>query len=220
MNHVNVAVTAARLLEVRMVDVVSGRGRSVTLSSVRCPVRDRGTAVEACAECGHGGGIARDALARGEYLACRAPPPERRTGGSLAEGAAVAEVMRRTAVAVRAGVGCGVAADALRARGVRAAPVVDGDGRPVGAVTEADLLRARTGAKVADAMTKLALAVPENATLARAASLMAGQGVERLAVVSGDGVVVGVLGAMDVVAWLARDGAPLAPSDAPSAQPA
>ena len=40
-----------RLLEVRTVDVVTGRGRSITLSSVRCPVRARSAAVEECAHC-------------------------------------------------------------------------------------------------------------------------------------------------------------------------
>ena len=62
----------ARLLEVRLVEVISGRGRSVTLSSVRCPVRGRSAAVEACVECGTAGGIAQDALARGDYVCCGA----------------------------------------------------------------------------------------------------------------------------------------------------
>ncbi len=197
----------ARLLEVRMVDVISGRGMSVTLSSVRCPVRGRSAAVEACAGCRGGGAIAQDALSRGEFLAC--DPGRERSGDGLAtEGASVGAVMRRTAVAVRDTVSRAVAADALRARGLPAAPVVDGDGRPVGLVTEADLLRARPGAKVADAMSRVALAVPEGAALGRAAALMAGHGVDRLAVVASDGVVVGVLTSADVVAWLAaEDGA-------------
>ncbi len=192
-----------RLLEVRTVEVVSGRGASVTLSSVRCPVRGRSSAVEACAECGGGGAIAQDALSRGEFLSCC-----RRSVGAPGEPprldrATVAAVMRRSAVAVRATVARSVAADALRARGIPAAPVVDGDGRPVGIVSESDLLRARPGAKVADVMSRVALAVPEGATIARAASLMAGHGVDRLAVVAPDGVVVGVLTSADVVAWLA-----------------
>jgi CBS domain-containing protein len=199
--------TDARLLEVRIVDVVSGRGESVTLSSVRCPVRGRSSAVEACAECGAGGAIAQDALSRGEFLSCCGRPDAASGAAAPAARATVAAVMRRSAVAVRATVSRSVAADALRARGVPAAPVVDGEGRPVGMVCESDLLRARAGAKVADAMTRVALAVPESATLARAASLMAGHGVDRLAVVAPDGVVLGVLTSADVVAWLAGEGA-------------
>lgn len=200
----------ARLLEVRIVDVISGRGASVTLSSVRCPVRGRSSAVEACADCGPGGAIAQDALSRGEFLACPGRPGDGPGGPARIERATVGAVMRRSAVAVRTTVARSVAADALRARGVPAAPVVDGEGRPVGFVSESDLLRARPGAKVADAMTRVALAVPEGATIARAASLMAGNGVERLAVVAPDGVVVGVLTSTDVVAWLAacEDAAP------------
>jgi CBS domain-containing protein len=96
-----------------------------------------------------------------------------------------------------------VAADALRAHGTPVASVVDGEGRPIGVVSEADLLRAKTGARVSDAMAKVALSVPETAPLRRAAALMAEHRSERLAVVSDDGVVVGTLTAMDVVAWLA-----------------
>ncbi len=197
----------ARLVEVRIVDVISGRGASVTLSSVRCPVRGRSSAVEACAECGAGGAIAQDALSRGEFLACRGRADGAQARLPQIERATAGAVMRRNAVALRATVPRAVAADALRARGVPAAPVVDGDGRPVGMVSESDLLRARPGAKVADAMTRVALAVPEGAALARAASLMAGHGVDRLAVVAADGVVVGVLTSADVVAWLAGEGA-------------
>lgn len=192
---------AARLLEVRTVDVITGRGRSVTLSSVRCPVRGRATAVEECGHCGDSEGIARDSLARGEYLACRssiAPEP-----GDGTVGARVAEVMRPSAVAFRPGVARSVAAEALRTRATPVASVVDGEGRPIGLVSEADLLRAKTGARVSDAMAKVALSVPETAPLRRAAALMAEHRSERLAVVSDDGVVVGMLTAMDVVAWLA-----------------
>lgn len=207
-----------RLLEIRTVDVVSGRGRSLTLSSVRCPVRNRAAAVEECAHCGRSGGVAQDALARGEYLCCRAPLAEPHPVAVPPELALVAQVMRRTSLALRPGVGRGVAAEALRARGAAAAPVVDGEGRPVGVVAEADLLRARSGGKVSDAMVRVALAVPETAPLARAASLMAEHRAERVSVVSDDGVVVGVLTAVDVVAWLAGHGGPLAGIGSPAAQ--
>jgi CBS domain-containing protein len=192
---------SARLLEVRTVDVISGRGRSVTLSSVRCPIRGRATAVEECGHCGESEGIAEDPLARGDYLGCRSPVP--RSPGEAAAGARVAEVMPRTSVALRPGVARSVAADALRSHQTPVASVVDGEGRPIGLVSEVDLLRAKTGARVSDAMAKVALSVPETAPLRRAAALMAEHRTERLAVVSDDGVVVGMLTAMDVVAWLA-----------------
>lgn len=208
-----------RLLEIRTVEVISGKGRTVTLSSVRCPVRSRSAAVEECADCGRSAGVAQDALARGQYLACRTAAPARRPGAGPAETALVAEVMRRTSVALRPAVTRGVAADALRSRGLAAAPVVDGEGRPIGVVGEVDLLRAKAGAKVADAMAKVALSVPEVAPLARAAAIMAEHRAERLPVVADDGAVVGMITAMDVVAWLAGAGGPLAPEETSGAQP-
>lgn len=211
---------SARLLEIRTVEIVSGKGRRAVLSTVRCPTRGRSTPVEECAHCDGSDGVAQDALARGAYLACRGPIHEARPGAAPGGHAAVADVMRRTAVALRAGVGRGVAADALRAGGLVAVPVVDGEGRPIGAVAESDLLRARPGAKVADAMTRIAIAVPEAASLARAASLMTAHRLERVPVVTAEGVLVGVLSAADVLAWLAAAGGPLAPADAPPAQPA
>lgn len=197
---------AARLLEIRTVEVVAGKGRSITISNVRCPIRGRTAAVEECAQCERSEGVARDALARGEWVSCRAPFDPAPAG----EGPRVREVMRATAVALRPGVARSVAAEALRARGQASAPVVDGEGRPVGVVAEAELLRARTGAKVADAMARAAPSVPETAPLSRAAALMAAHRLERIAVVSGDGIVVGVLSALDVIGWMASERGPLA----------
>jgi CBS domain-containing protein len=186
-------------LEIRTVEVVTGRGRSIALSSVRCPVRARTAPVEECAHCGQSAGIAQDVLSRGEWLSCQARPHDGRAG----EGPPVRAVMRRTAVAVRPGLAAATAAAALRARGEPGAPVVDGEGRPVGWVEEAELLRARPGAKVADAMGRSALAVSEGAPLSRAAAQLVAYRLERLPVVSSDGMVVGVLSALDVVGWLA-----------------
>ena len=117
--------------------------------------------------------------------------------------------MRRAALALRPGVGRGTAADALRARGQPSAPVVDGEGRPVGFVGEAELLRAGAGRKVADAMARVALSVPETAPLSRAAALLVAHGLDRIPVVSAEGVVVGVLSALDVLGWLAGGGGAL-----------
>jgi CBS domain-containing protein len=197
---------AASLLEIRTVEVITGRGRSVTLSSVRCPVRHRSAAVEECADCSESDGIAQDVLARGEWLCCRTRTHAEPVRGL---GPPVRELMSRTSVALRSSLSASSAAAALYARHQPGAPVVDGEGRPVGFVGEADLLRARPGAKVADTMSRVALSLPEDAPASRAASLLAEHGLERVAVVSGDGAVVGVLSAFDVVAWLAAPGGPL-----------
>jgi CBS domain-containing protein len=206
MNDSEASPSAARLLEVRTVEVISGRGRSVTLSNVRCPVRGRSAAVDECGHCARSDGLAHDPLAHGDWLRCRSE----HEAGATERGPIVREVMRRTSVALRPGVTRSVAAEALRARGQGAAPVVDGEGRPVGVVGEAELLRARPGARVADAMARVALSVAEGAPLSRAAALMAAHQLDRVAVVSADGIVVGALSALDLVAWLASPAGPLA----------
>lgn len=197
------ARAAARLLEVRTIEVVSGRGRSIIMSNVRCPARRRTAAVEECAHCAQSEGLARDALARGEWLACHSPACAGASGGDGGEGPRVVDVMRPAGVALRSTLARSTAADALRSRRQSGALVVDGEGRPVGMVGEAELLRAKSGARVSDVMTRVALAVHETAPIARAAALMAEHGTDRVAVVSGDGMVVGVLSALDVVAWAA-----------------
>ncbi len=208
--------TPARLLEIRTVEVIAGKGRSVTLSSVRCPVRHGSAAVEECADCSESEGVAQDVLARGEWLCCRTRSSAEPVRGV---GPPVRELMGRTSIAFRSALAASSAASALHARRQPGAPVVDGEGRPVGFVVESELLRARPGAKVADAMSRVALSIQEDAPASRAAALLAEHGAERVAVVSGDGAVVGVLSALDVLAWLAAPGGPLgaegagAPSD-------
>jgi CBS domain-containing protein len=55
-------------------------------------------------------------------------------------------------------------------------------------------------------MARIALSVPDGAPLSRAASLMAREGLDRIAVVGAEGAVVGVLAAGDVLAWSAGAG--------------
>jgi CBS domain-containing protein len=108
------------------------------------------------------------------------------------------------------------------------APVVDGDGRPVGVVSKTDLLRhlhergdavEPTGGVpdeagfhavhldetlVRDVMMPVVFAIAADTTIAAAAALMAGEGVHRLPVLDADGAVVGLLSTLDVVRWVAN----------------
>lgn len=197
MNDAHRRAGGTRRVEIRILEVITGPGRSLVLPTVRCPERARTAVVEECAHCGQSGGIAQDVPAPGAWVSCDG----RRLAARPGEETPVRLALRRRGVAVRPGVPAAAAAAALRARGEPGAPVVDGEGRPLGWVGEAELLRASAGAKVSDAMTRVALAVAEDAPLGRAAALLAAHDVERLAVVSADGIVVGVLSALDVVAW-------------------
>lgn len=117
--------------------------------------------------------------------------------------------------------------------GSSGAPVVDPDGRPLGIVTKSDVVRVlesdgtlsrgrRCDASdsgievalsspevlehgtVADIMTTLTLGVSDSASIARAAALMAYEGVHRILVLSQEGKVVGLLSSIDVLRWLAK----------------
>lgn len=115
----------------------------------------------------------------------------------------------------------------LGERGISAAPVTDGEGRLLGVVTEADLLRrlaaaedapvgwlrrlfsnmdrqaeqyARThGAQARDVMTPDVVSVPPDAPAERCAHLMEKHGIKRLPVVDGDGRLRGVVSRADLL---------------------
>jgi CBS-domain-containing membrane protein len=89
---------------------------------------------------------------------------------------------------------------------IHAAPVLDEEGELVGFVSWGDLLRrARSGDRVRDVMTPIAITLSESSSLTMAAALMAFEGVQRIPIVSTTGDVVGILSALDVMRWLARE---------------
>jgi CBS domain-containing protein len=106
-------------------------------------------------------------------------------------------------------------------------PVVDGAGRPVGVVSEADTLvkqehlgagdsepwfgrkrRARwrkaTGRTAGDLMTAPAVTIGTDATVTAAARLLAEKNIRRLCVVGADGVLAGVVSRRDVIGTFLR----------------
>ncbi|MEU2338474.1 CBS domain-containing protein [Streptomyces sp. NPDC006654] len=135
--------------------------------------------------------------------------------------------MTRTVVALRTGA---TFKDIVRTMGewhVSALPVLDGDGRVTGVVSEADLLpkevyreggenprehlRHLADTRKADAvtagelMTAPAVTVLPGASLAHAARLMARRGVKRLPVVGHDGALVGIVSRSDLLKVFLRD---------------
>jgi CBS domain-containing protein len=95
------------------------------------------------------------------------------------------------------------AVDMLRGRH-SSLPVVDGDGRVLGVVSEADLLGGAAARRpgpltVGRVMTAPAVTVPADATVATARALIVERGLRTLPVVDGDGRLVGVLGRSDLV---------------------
>ena len=98
---------------------------------------------------------------------------------------------------------------------------MDDEGRPIGVVSKTDLLRARqardrgtdgagedddlSSVPVEDIMMPIAFCLPESESIARAAALMAFEGVHRVPVVGTRGQVVGLVSPLDILGWLARN---------------
>lgn len=124
----------------------------------------------------------------------------------------VGSLMTRNVVCVRPDLTLDAATQLFVESGLKAAPVVDNEGSLLGFVTESDVVlevQARTGSAeaartVGDVMMPYRLALPETATVTRAAALMAFEGQPRIAVVSRAGCVIGVLSASDIMYWIAR----------------
>ena len=133
----------------------------------------------------------------------------------------VRDVMTTTVVTVRPEVRVKHAIQLLHQHQITALPVVDGEGRLVGVLSEADVLRGavmpdrrtreipvetdgRTSPLlVGDVMTTQPMSVAADADLAAAATVLVDTQIKSLPVVDGDQVV-GVVSRRDVIAVLAR----------------
>jgi CBS domain-containing protein len=93
-------------------------------------------------------------------------------------------------------------------------PIVDCNGHPIGMITKLDLVEQMVDAKepessaplrAAQVMMPLALSLDEHASIAHAAAMMAVEDVHHVPIVSGRGLLIGVVSSMDIVRWLARN---------------
>ncbi len=135
----------------------------------------------------------------------------------------VRDVMSRRAVTVRADTSLKEATVLLDARSLTTLPVVDSEARPVGVVSEADLIAGMVPrdtrlhmvpgatemhtlppATVGEVMNRHPMTVSEETDLAEAADLMTTTGVKSLPVLNGHGRVVGVISRRDIIRLLAR----------------
>lgn len=136
----------------------------------------------------------------------------------------VGAVMTRDVETIRRNTPYKEIVERMRRRRVSALPVVDGRGRVIGIVSEADLMlkeeRPAAFARLpgsgrgdqtkalarnaASLMTSPALTVDRNRSLSEAARIMHFRNVRRLAVVDGDGRLEGILSRSDIVSVFAR----------------
>ncbi|MCX5126926.1 CBS domain-containing protein [Streptomyces sp. NBC_00347] len=122
----------------------------------------------------------------------------------------VADLMTPTAVSVQRGTPFKEIARLLDEFDITAVPVVDESERPVGVVSEADLLRRRDGASgvttAADVMSSPAITAEPEWSVVRAARVMRHHSVKRLPVVDANGRLIGILSRSDLLQlFLRRD---------------
>jgi CBS domain-containing protein len=122
----------------------------------------------------------------------------------------VADLMTPEAVCVQRGTVFKEIARLLDEFGITAVPVIDDDGRPVGVVSEADLLRRHTsgiGSDTAEGlMTSPAVVARPEWSAVEAARVMEDRHIKRLPVVDGSGRLIGVVSRSDLLQlFLRRD---------------
>ena len=124
--------------------------------------------------------------------------------------ALVRDIMTPDPVTIRPDTGLEQVIELFVSRELSHAPVVGDDGRAVGMVSKTDLVRdvhlrgvTEVDALARDVMTPIAMWVPEIASVAEAARVIASGQLHALVVASADGRVVGILSAVDIAAWVA-----------------
>ena len=214
---------AATALTVGTRRTLAGDGRVAHSLSVRCPRREGAVGLATCLRCGDCEGLVRSR--GGNLLLCAVGGEEASAPLAIAERVSVAEIMTRDVICVRDDVSAESLAALLIDLGITGAPVVNERGHPIGVVSRSDLVQleldqagretsgegAQRGflpgplgrGKVREFMMPIAFTLPESASIAHAAALMAYENVHRIPVVASDGSVVGLVATLDILRWLA-----------------
>lgn len=138
-------------LTIRTRHILGADGADQTATTVFCPVVERSVAVADCERCEKFHSLHFDPGSRITTLHCNsagapvAPEEEAAlrdaAGGPVDPETPLAEIMTKEVVCVRADVDLEVIRDLMVERGFGGVPVVDPDGRPVGIISRADVLR-------------------------------------------------------------------------------
>ncbi len=195
--------------------------------TVYCPQVVRSVLVSRCEGCDKCEAVVQGPEVRSPHVRCREPDahrePDTLTAASskhvpselliatLLEHTPVSAVMSTRVICVDESLPMKRLTDLLVGQGFSGAPVVDRDGKPKGIISKTDLLREAhereadepAPTKAEDVMTHSAFGLPERASLAQAAALMAFERVHRVPILSDDGKVVGILSPLDITRWLA-----------------
>jgi CBS domain-containing protein len=237
-------------LDIRTRRILASDGSEVARLTIFCPRRRVSLEVEECRKCESCGEIVIDPAERDSAVRCKADFADQ-PGSAAAECSSplvgndarlpfrtpVLNLMTRNVICVRSDVTVNDLIMTLFENGISGAPVLDGDGRLLGIVSKADLLRdsyekvelaedslgrhSRGNAEshprscVRELMTTNVSSLPESATVAEAAALMALEGVRKIPILDAKEQVVGIISASDVLTWLARQAGYVVPSRFP-----
>lgn len=96
----------------------------------------------------------------------------------------------------------------LRGKHVGCVPIIDEAGRPLGIVTKLDVLETlgenRKSAR--EIMMPFARSLEASATVAEAAEVMSSERIHHVLVVDDDRTLIGLVSALDIADWIARQG--------------
>jgi CBS domain-containing protein len=185
---------------------VRRQGRTSAELVIDCPRRNRALHVDECTWCDHGGGFHLDPAGASSYLRCLwgevEKAPENCRGWSSAEGS-IGEAMQGSPTPVASLTNAREVLVRFIRNGEEFAPVIDETGLLIGEVERAQLERAEANDTVEAVMKPLVFSVPREGSLEIAVALMCSEGVHRVYVVAGAGVI-GVVTSIDMLAWAAE----------------
>ena len=178
-------------------------GETDARASDYCPATTTSRALADCLECPARIGFKDDP--RDPWVMCTREVSDEDDGP-----VAVAHAMMRTVRCVRADVPIGALESLLLAHEIGGAPVLDAHDRLLGVASLRDVATHRQGGGASDAQvveiaSEPAITIGEHEPIARAAARMAFEHVHRLPVIDESGAVVGILTALDIVRWTARE---------------
>lgn len=195
-----------RRLPIRLC-VVVGPTQETAHPFVRCPRTQEAIDAHACAGCMRMRSLEWAPTTGGEVRCLMGQDPEVDPRADFGEMAARTELFEAVALVATC-----VTPDLplervqeIFARGrARALPVVDGESKLLGLLSHSDLVNASSsGGTVRDVMTSCVHALPYEAPLPYAISLLAHEDICEVPVVKMDGTVVGMCHALDILRWVA-----------------
>jgi CBS domain-containing protein len=142
------ATPKAHRLTIRTRRTIAGDGEETNISTTFCPLHERSIAMTECEGCSHFHGLHFEPGTRATSIVCGAASssplgaPRGEIGGPPDPTTPLAAIMTRDVVCVRGDVDLDQAREILVDRGFGGLPVVDEDGKPIGILSRADVLRA------------------------------------------------------------------------------